>query len=304
VAIGLRPIASPLNADAVSSSAVECEGAPRDLGFDQGAACAGVLRATRAAQRLLERTTRGSDAALARDLRRHFPRQAEILAGISAAAGVPRAWLERMLARELAAAESAPAGSWAVAAGAALTAGAGLVARSLAGARIVRRRRPEGGFRSVEVTRPWLGTALAGVNERGLAAAALEAPGGAVGECAAPAALLIQDCLERFESLDAVLDWCTGRPGGGAATLLLADAAGEVAGVEIAGAARRVLRPAEGLLLAGEDASQAGERAKRLREAAPLGAELLAGGRFTESESVVLDARARCLRLGGAEFSA
>ena len=286
------------------SAAVECEGAPRDLGFDQGAACADALRAMRAAQRLRERTARGSAAALARDLRRHFPRQAEVLAGLSVAAGVPRAWLERMLARELADAEPGTAGGWALAVDAALAAGSGLVARSLAGERIVRRRRPEGGFRSIEVTRPWLGTALAGVNERGLAALALEAPDAAPGDCAAPGALLIQDCLERFESLDAALEWCTGRPGGCAATLLLADAAGEVAGVEIAGATRRVLRPAEGLLLAGGEASHAGDRAKRLREAAPLGAELLAERLFHECEVVVLDARARCLRLGGAEFSA
>ena len=87
------------------SSAVECEGAPRDLGFDQGAACARALRATRAAQRLRERTALGSDAAIVRDLHRHFPRQAEVLAGMSVAAGVPRAWLERMLALELAEAE-------------------------------------------------------------------------------------------------------------------------------------------------------------------------------------------------------
>ena len=122
-----------------------------------------------------------------------------------------------------------------------------------------------------------------------------------LGHGSPPGALLIQDCLERFESLDAALDWCTGRPGGGAATLLLADATGEVAGVEIAAAARRVLRPAEGLLLAGGDAS---DRAKRLREAAPLGAELLARRLFTGCELVVLDARTRSLRLGSAEFSA
>ncbi len=286
------------------SSAVECEGAPRDLGFDQGAACAELLRATRAAQRLRERTALGSDAAIARDLRRHFPRQAEVLAGMSAAAGVPRAWLERMLARELADVEPASAGAWALAAAGNLAAGAGLVVRSLAGERIVRRRQPEGGFRSVEVTRPWLGSALAGVNERGLAAAALAARGAAAGECAAPGVLLIQDCLERFETLDAALEWCIGRPGGGAATLLLADATGEVAGVEIAAVARRVLRPAEGLLLVGEAARRADERAKRLRDAAPLSAELLADRLMTESEIVTLDTRARSLRLADAEFSA
>ena len=45
------------------------------------------------------------------------------------------------------------------------------------------------------------------------------------------------------------------------------------------------------------------EGAKRLRDAAPLTAEGLAGGGFAEREVVVLDAPARRLRIGSAELS-
>ena len=46
--------------------------------------------------------------------------------------------------------------------------------------------------------------------------------------CAAPAWLLAQDCLERFEALGPALDWCCERPGGGGGALLLADAGGRL----------------------------------------------------------------------------
>ncbi|HEX2485503.1 MAG TPA: hypothetical protein VHQ66_09390, partial [Myxococcota bacterium] len=66
------------------------------------------------------------------------------------------------------------------------------------------------------------------------------------------------------------------RPSGGAAALLLADAAGDAALVELAGAERRVLRPRDGLLVAAE-----GERAVELAKACASlrggSAEALAG---------------------------
>ena len=106
------------------------------------------------------------------------------------------------------------------------------------------------------------------MNEAGLAVVA--APGsGAPGACAAPAALLAQDCLQRFAKVESALDWCCGRPAGHAAALLFADSRGELAGVEIRAGSRRVLRP-EGALLAWADTGAAGdELAKALREAAP-----------------------------------
>jgi hypothetical protein len=274
---------------------VDCEGAPRDIGFDQGRACADALRARLGSSgwwdRLRLRAGRGGPrgARVARDLCRHFPHQAEWLAGVARGAGVPLAWL----ARELSDAAFSPSGdALAVAASRAesdskaggraasrrraesKTKRGGLLARTAAHGAVVRRSRPEGGLRSVDLVLPWLSAALAGVNEAGLALAAVPGPFEfeAGGGCAAPATLLVQDCLQRFEGLAAVLDWCLARPAGGRATLLLADASGEVAGVEFAGGERRVLRPVSGLLLAPSGAAGESEVARLLSEAAPLGA--------------------------------
>jgi hypothetical protein len=249
-------------------AAIECEGAPRDLGLDQGRACRDWLRREFERSPLRERWPRPQGAAharLARDLKRHFPHLSESLAGLAAGAGVPERWLVRRVAEELV----APHESRAVASGAA--AGA-LLAVDCAGPWIARRSRPEAGFACLELVRPWLVAAFAGVNEAGLAVVA--APGsGAVGACAAPAALLAQDCLQRFARVENALDWCCGRPAGHAAGLLLADSRGELAGVEIRAGRRRLLHP-EAALLAWSDAGA--ELAKALREAAPATATALA----------------------------
>lgn len=240
---------------------VACAGAPRDLGLDQGRARADALRARFASLPLRRRLALRAGwlpaevAALRRDLQRHLPHLWETLAGLAAGARVPPAWL----VRELGVPEDA-----------ALAGAGGRLARSLAGPTLLRRSRPEGLFASVELTRPWLPAALAGVNERGLAAVAAGTP--APGEGAAPGWLLIQDCLERFERLDAALEWCLRRPAAGRGALLLTDARGEAAGVVFAGAGRRVLRPAGGELAHGDD----GGLAKRL--AGEAGVDGLAGG--------------------------
>jgi hypothetical protein len=239
---------------------VECEGAPRDLGRDQGLACAASLREAFAAEpfalRMRLRLGRASAAAtgLRRELLRHFPRQAETLAGIAAAAGIPPAWLWERQLRDAQPVEAALA----AAASAELARAGPILGRGLAGEWILRRSRPEGGFRCVELTRHWLACGLLGVNEAGLAAAV--SSGGAAGGGAErpaqrrtllPAAPLATDCLQRFSTLEACLDWCSARPGDGPATLLFADASGEIAGIEIAPGHRRVLRSAEGWLAVG-----------------------------------------------------
>ncbi len=279
------------------SAPIECEGAPRDLGLDQGRACADALRVRFGARPWWERLRlraglAGAERArLLRDLRRHFPHQSESLAGVAVGARVPTGWLVQELAQEPAGGEAAR--PFAVA----IDHGCALLARGLRGEWVARRSRPEGLFASIEVTRPGLTAALAGVNERGLAVAAMGARG-TTERCAAPAWLLAQDCLERFDATPAALEWCLGRPGGGRATVLLADARGELAGVEFADTERRVLRPSEGLLVSG---GRAGELAKALREAAPLDAPALA--RRIEGEAVALDPRERRLVAGGLDLS-
>jgi hypothetical protein len=269
--------------------AIECEGVPRDLGLDQGRACREPLHGRFAGLPALRRTRlwlgrQGRDAArLRRDVSRHFPHLAESLAGLATGARVAPAWLALELARE----EAAPLG-------AGVRGAETWLARGLPGEPLVRRSRPEGLFASVELTRPGLVAALAGVNERGLAVAAAGAGAPARNACAAPAWLLAQDCLERFAEVEAALAWCLERPGGGRGAILLADARGELAGVEFDGESRRVRRPIGGELVA----SGGGELVKRLREAG--GAEACDPG---GAGAVVIEPAARRLRVPGAVFS-
>jgi hypothetical protein len=291
------------------STAVECEGAPRDLGRDQGRACGRSLRegfgGLPRSERFWLRLGRPA-AGLRRELRRHFPRQAELLAGMAAAAGVPAAWLFSLLGGEGAA--SPP--EIAVAVGGEISGSAALVARGLGGEWTVRRSRPEGGLRSVEVTRPWLAHALVGVNEAGLAVAVVcggpadVSPLGFASlraslAAALPTAPLAQDCLQRFATLDACLDWCAGRPGERPATLLFADASGEIAGIEIAPGRRSILRPAEGWLAGGGSPAAREEIGKALRERGRLagGSEPSLSGVFA-----LADPTARALELGSARY--
>ncbi len=277
---------------------VECEGAPRDLGRDQGLACAAMLRQGFAAEpfplRLGLRLGRASRraSALGRELRRHFPRQAETLAGLATASGVPAAWLAELQLREACPGEAALA----AAAGGELVRTGAVLGRALEGQWIVRRSRPEGGFRCLEVTRPWLAHALLGVNEAGLAAAVTCAelgPGrgaarGASGTGAPlPAAALATDCLQRFATLEACLEWCEARPGDGPATLLFADASGEIAGIDLAPGRRRVMRAAEGWLAVGGSRERREALATALREGAGIDPAL-----------AWADSAGRALRLG------
>jgi hypothetical protein len=203
-------------------------------------------------------------ARLARDLRRHFPQQAECVEGLVAGSGLPRAFFLAQLAAAFGRRPVAGGGG-AVALGATGGGEPPGLARSLEGPLLLRRSRPEGGFAAIEVARPWLGPALAGVNAGGLAATAvaLADPAGDAA-CAVPAALLVQDCLARFDSVSGAVDWCLGRPAGGCARILLADATGAVAAVDCDGGSRRRHPAGSGPLVAGDVDPAA------VRAAAPL----------------------------------
>jgi len=256
---------------------LRCTGAPRDLGFDQGRAAADVVRdALHAASGL----RRGMSALLSnpdertrrveRDLSRYFPHMAERAAGLARGAGVPRAALAAALAREL----DGSAGSGVAISGERTGAGS-LLGRGLGGEAShgwVRFSQPESDFRSLEWVVPWRIPAVAGVNEHGLAvtATSLPTPSYDFGICAAPAALLVQDCLQRFSTLEAAVEWCQRRPAGGCASLLLADASGQAASVIVAGRERTVTRGEGGVIVGvGPEA-----RAASLRKACS-GPELL-----------------------------
>ena len=75
---------------------VDCEGAPRDMGVNQGLVCRGELQAGFGALSFGERLRCWFDASpaarkrVARDMNRHFPHQSETLEGIARGAGVPK----------------------------------------------------------------------------------------------------------------------------------------------------------------------------------------------------------------------
>jgi hypothetical protein len=222
---------------------IVCEGAPRDLGLDQGRACRSAIRIDAGAhgwRRSLGRTRsgRGFDPLLARDVARYFPHLDERTQGLATGAGLAREALLALLAAEVAAAQAFLLGVSSQGGELRLELGAppsetGWLLRSI---------RADGGHRTLTLARPGLGAALAGVNEHGLAAAAEGlSPAGAEERCRAPALLLLDGCLERLDSVEKALEWCERRPAGGRARLWFADAAGTVGGIEIDGEARRLL---------------------------------------------------------------
>lgn len=237
---------------------VDCEGAPRDLGLDQGTACAAEVasRARAAGARRLyvgawrphdrDRVAREADRALGRDLRRHFPHLAERLAGLARGARVPEAALVHLLARVVGL-RPGEGGVPGIAVGRhpgrGGRGGGGLAVRVPAGG-IVRRARPDTGFAALEWTLPWLPGALAGVNAAGLSGAVVPGVGG--DGASAPATLLLQGCLQQFASAASAVEWCERRPAGGRAELFFADAAGAAVGLSVDGAKRTPLAPPDG----------------------------------------------------------
>lgn len=245
----------------------DCTGDPRAMGHTQGLVCQQAIRAALEAADIPMRRrriptlfalTRGHrlGRGAGRELIRHYTHIAERMAGIARRADVPFESIVELFCRST----SPPDPSELLfAPGAAIAlAGAGtpIVMRTLGGDAwpatdwVLRRSRPEVGFVSVEVTLPWLATSIAGINEAGVSVAVIPRSAsydsgvlaGAVNARHAPhAILLVQECLQRFEDLEGCLDWTTKRPRAGNVSLVLADAAGRVARVEIEGTATRVV---------------------------------------------------------------
>jgi hypothetical protein len=223
--------------------------------------------------------SRAPGVRLHRDLARHFPHLAERVLGLARGAGVPATVLSARLGRELEAPEAR------VERAAALlperTGEGALLGRSFGAAAaeelVLRTSAPDNDFRSLEAVGCAAPGAWIGVNEHGLAAAAVALPSDAETRrgCAAPATLLVQECLQRFDALEAALAWCERRPAGGVASVLLADARGRAALVMVEGRRRRVVPAAQGVLVAGAPADGAERLAKRLREPGRADAALL-----------------------------
>jgi hypothetical protein len=259
---------------------VLCSGAPRDLGLDQGLRFREVIRAE--VERLRGNGTLRLRAflssrdpelpRLARDTARFFPHLAERAEGIARGARVSTAELAMLLARDCSRESETLVGARIKADGS----GASIALSTEREAPLfVRSSRPESGYRSLEIGIPWRVSALAGVNERGLAVAgsslvSISAP---LSTCAAPAVLLVQECLQRFDRVEKALEWCERRPAGGSASILLADAGGVLARVDLAGERRRIHREMDGILLGGGERSRLASVEKACRAGQPLDAK-------------------------------
>ncbi|MBW1882361.1 MAG: hypothetical protein JRG94_16990 [Deltaproteobacteria bacterium] len=262
-------------------SFIECVGDPRAMGHCQGLAHRAAIQANIAAlgfpirrSRLpsLFALTSGSElgGGTGREVIRHYTHLAERMAGIARSADVPFSSLMKLFCTSTngAAAKQELLAS-AVAVGAQQVqdiASGPLVLRTLAGSSteespwILRKSRPEVGFASAEITLPWLATAVAGINQAGVAVAMAPrsesyaagiAPGAVDVRHAPHAVLLVQECLQRFEDLAGCLDWCSKRPRSGNVSLIIADAEGRLARVEIEGFECRIVEPDAGFAIDG-----------------------------------------------------
>lgn len=281
---------------------IECAGHPRDMGLAQGEALGAAIRAEcKAAGLPLRRSrlptltplvsgaVRGRGAG--REFMRHFAHQAERLEGLARAADVPvDSVIELHLRVRAGGAEggllSRRSSLRAYEVDGTTTEKHTRFERSLPkpgpdeGGWVVRESQPVVGFRSVEVGLPWLVSGVAGVNETGLVAIAgpiLWAKAG-VG-CAAPSALLVQECLQRFEDLAGALDWCEKRPVEGEQSIVLGDASGAVATVISSRSDRRISLGEGELYLEGGEPSERGSASE------------------SEPDRVELDPQTRSLRL-------
>ncbi len=275
----------------VVSNVIEVSGHPRDMGLAQGRALRTAVGEVVAAEGLPGKRSRwpalsafSSGRVLGRgagrELIRHYTHLSERIDGLAREALVPVASVMQLhVGRSVGRRNDTQVAGGAVAlAGRDLGDPAALtMARTIPapptdlGDWLVRRSRPAVGFVSIEVTLPWLASAVVGVNEAGLCASYV-ADGEVEGVYAAPTFLLmVQECLQRFEDVEAACDWCDSRPASGRGTLLVCDASGDLAAVTISGRQVSARRADEsGLLLAGPDAPEAstiGEDRRRPAEA-------------------------------------
>lgn len=244
-----------------------CSGHPRDLGLAQGSAAAVAIRAEVARLGLPRRRSRIPSltplasgpirgAGAGRSLFRHFAHQAERLEGLARAADLPLDSLVELHLRVRAGGDAGGLLSRRAVVRASAAGGGRSQASQEKGVRlertlpppapgeagwILRESRPAVGFRSAELTLPWLVTSVAGVNEGGLAVVGAPLLWGEPSRSGHPTSLLlVQECLQRFSALAGAVDWCRRRPVGGEQSIVLADATGAVATVTVHGGERRV----------------------------------------------------------------
>lgn len=242
---------------------VECRGTAQEMGRAQGAACREVLArlrdiafdlipselARKPAARTVLRSVHAVAATYARrsigrDLATHYPLQRERLAGIAEGAGISeRALFIGPFVEAVLDSTSyvMPGACTAIGlTGARTASGAPLIAKNFdypavaADVNMVRVSRPtDGRAASIELTAAPLPGSHEGVNEHGLAVAYNY--GHFQGRASARVTItnLVQELLEECRTVAEAIERVQRRPRTGSAILMLADAAGDVASVEV-----------------------------------------------------------------------
>jgi hypothetical protein len=110
----------------------------------------------------------------------------------------------------------------------------------------VRENRPAGKLRSLNFMAAPLCGAIDGLNEDGLCITYNYAFVTDPARPAPPISMLIAEALDRFATVADAAAWITSRPHWGAGLLMLADAGGDIASLELSNSQSRLRRPAEG----------------------------------------------------------
>lgn len=262
---------------ALGSPDLVCSGSPWELGFAQGRALADRIRATRRDLSKLELfrlsqpwwlpygvyrglAERRARRLLERPLRRDHPRAAERLSGIASGAGLKLDTLILLNAFEsfMSAAKErctlpSPAACSAVALRGSRTQGGEPVITRLFDYVTVaqpyfalRETRPDGRWRSLDFTVAPLAGAIDGINERGLAVTYNYAYTQDEGRPTGPISLAIAEALERCESVSEAASLIAAKRRWGGGILMLADASGDIASLELSSTASRLRRPSGG----------------------------------------------------------
>ncbi len=252
---------------------VLCQGAPREMGVQQGVAMRTDLVRVRQQLRHLEafrnrkpwwlpfwtyrwlaerKTQRLLEPALAES----YPRQLERLHGLAEGAGVPPARIFLFNAMEpllssVSTSTGPPAACSAVAVrGSRSASGQPMMFRNFDYLPLVqpfyfvRRSQPTSGYAALEFTSaPLVGT-IDGINERGLCIAydyafTTDPPPAP----RAPISYVIAEALERCASVAEAAEWIASRPRWGGALLMLVDAAGDIASLELSSRRSFLRRP-------------------------------------------------------------
>jgi len=247
----------------------ECAGDHRTMGIAQGHHCHETLmRLDRAIVELMGVPLEGGIGRLAQgagrylvpamgtlarrlmvaDLKRHYPRQYDRMAGIARAARVPLSWLfigpgVEVALNRVSYVRPGPAACTAIAVtGARARAGEPMIVKNFdypdaaRDAYCVRVSRParRGLASSIDVTAAPLAGSHEGINEHGLAIAYNYGYFSGRAGARVPITNLVQEMLEECRTVDEALAMLQRRPRSGAAILMIADAHGALVSVEVA----------------------------------------------------------------------